>query len=458
MSGQGQPFEILDNFLFPKIFQTFRMAIRPGKLLIALFALAIICLAGWLMDFSKTVVVTPPAQGHISELDVYLSQPERVGLHITGYKTTGDRSGVFSTMWNFTAAKFQGAVDALLTLNLPAIVTDACDLVKAVSWSFRYHFVYSIIFATITLIVISIAGGCLCRLTAVQFAHSERAGLAETLQFTKNNFSSFFAAPLAPAGMIIFTGLIISVLGLITNIPFVGELITAVAVPLALMAGMLITIILIGTVGGFNLMFPAVACDGSDCFDAISKAFSYVYSKPWRMGFYTLLAAVYGAICYTFVRFCTFLLLFATRAFLQLSVWADNSAKETNKLLVIWPPPQFKNLEGYPSIASTNSTEFIAAFLVHLSLLIIIGLLVSFVISFYFSANTIIYILMRNRVDNIALNDIYSGSSTAKPAPADTAKEPQTEANKPQSLTAAMLDLDSVPHYWYNSVLNAPGK
>ncbi len=408
------------------------MAIRPTKLLIAFFALAIICLAGWLMDFSKTVVVTPVAQGRISELQVYLSQPERVGLHITGYETTGDRAGVFSTLWNFAASKFQDAVDALLTFNPPAVVADVSDLVEAASWAFRYHFIYSIIFAAIIFIVISIAGGCLCRLTAVQLAHSERAGLSEALRFAKNNFVSFFAAPLAPAAIIIFTGLLISVLGLITNIPFVGELIMAVTLPFALMAGMFITIILIGTVGGFNLMFPAVACDGSDCFDAISKAFSYIYSKPWRMGFYTLIAAIYGAICYIFVRFCTFLLLSATYLFLQLSVWADNSAKETNKLVALWPPPQFKNLQGYSSIASTNTTEFIAAFLVHLSLLIIVGLLVSFVISFYFSANTIIYILLRNRVDNIALNDIYTGPATGKPGPADTVNNPHIEANKPQ--------------------------
>jgi hypothetical protein len=432
MNGPGKPFEILDNFLFPKIFQAFRMAIRPTKLLLAFFALSVICLAGWLMDFSKTVVVTPIAQGHISELEVYLSQPERVPLHITGYKTTGDSAGVFSTLWNFAASKFQSGVDALLTFNLPAVATDASDFVKAASWAFRYHFVYSIIFTAVIFIVISIAGGCLCRLTALQFTRSERAGLAEALQFVKTNFTSFFAAPLAPAGIIIFTGLLISVLGLITNIPYVGELIIAVTLPVALMAGMFITIILIGTVGGFNLMFPAVACDGSDCFDAISKAFSYIYSKPWRMGFYTLTAGVYGAICYTFVRFCTFLLLSATYLFLQLSVWADNSAKETNKLLAIWPPPQFKNLQGYSSIASTNSTEFIAVFLVHLSLLIIVGLLVSFVISFYFSANTIIYILLRNRVDNIALEAIYTYSATAKPKPADVAQQPQTDPDKPQ--------------------------
>ena len=44
-------------------------------------------------------------------------------------------------------------------------------------------------------------------------------------------------------------------------------------------------------------------------------------------------------------------------------------------------------------------------------LLIAVGLLVSFVINFYFSANTTIYALMRNRVDNTALEDIYTPSA-----------------------------------------------
>ena len=39
--------------------------------------------------------------------------------------------------------------------------------------------------------------------------------------------------------------------------------------------------------------------------------------------------------------------------------------------------------------------------------LAIIGLTVAFLISFYFTANTIIYALMRNRVDGTELDEIY---------------------------------------------------
>jgi hypothetical protein len=303
-----------------------------------------------------------------------------------------------------------------------------------VGWALRYHFLYCLIFAAITLAAISIAGGAVCRIAALQFARGEKPGLTEAIRFSTKRFTSFFTAPLAPVGIIIFIGLFIFVLGLIGNIPRAGELIVGISMPLALIAGALIAVILIGAVGGFNLMFPAVAYDGSDCFDAISRSFSYVYAKPWRMVFYTTIAAVYSAICYTFVRFFASLLLWVTHRLLQFGLWVDNSSKEVNKLTAIWPKPEFmKNLIGPSSPATANWTESLAAFLVYLFLLVVVGLVVSFIISFYFSANTIIYSLMRNRVDNTALEDIYMHFDEAEVEPSATELQPQEEQPSSES-------------------------
>ena len=196
---------------------------------------------------------------------------------------------------------------------------------------------------------------------------------------------------------------------------------------LALIAGVLIAVVLIGTVAGFSLMFPAVAYDGSDCFDAISRSFSYIFSKPWRMGFYTVVAAVYGAICYMFVRFFAFLLLIAPYTALRIGIF-DNS-----KLARIWAKPEFVNLVRSNVEASANWAESLASFLVYLVLLVVIGSLVSFIISFYFSANTIIYSLMRNRVDNTALEEIYTQTEESETEPAST--ESESEEAQPESKT-----------------------
>jgi len=430
MVSEKESSKIFDGLLFPKIFKTFRMAIQPTKLIIAFLALAIICLAGWIMDFSETVVATEGTQGKLTELDIYMTNPAQVDSYIEGFKGKSRGTGVFSTLWHFSATKFQGAVDSVFAQDIPGVVKNIVDYFKAVGWALRHHPVYCIILFVIKLAVISIAAGAICRIAALQFARGEKPGLTESLRFSTKRFTSFFTAPLVPAGIIIFIGLFIFLLGLIGNIPWAGELIMGIFMPLALIAGALIAVVLIGAFAGFNLMFPAVAYDGSDCFDAISRSFSYIYAKPWRMGFYTAIAAVYGAICYTFVRFFTFLLLGVTHLTLQLGVWVENS-KEVDKLTAIWPEPEFMNLLGSSGLATTNWAESLAAFLVHLFLLGVVGLIVSFIISFYFSANTIIYSLMRNKVDNTALEDIYKYNDEAEIAPATT--EPKTDEAQPDS-------------------------
>jgi hypothetical protein len=405
MGEEKDSSNVCKNILFLKIFQTFRMAIQPSKLIIAFLAVATICLAGWIMDFSNTVVAEKSSQGKVirTELEVYMTMtnPKQLEAYITRYGKTGVGTGVFSTLWRFGSKKYHNALDRLFAFDLPDVVANIRDCLKALTWAVRRHSLYCIIFFLIQLVVISIAGGAICRISALQFAQDEKPGLTEALRFSINKFTSLVTSPLIALFIIIIIGLFIFILGLIGNIPRAGELIMAIFMLLALIAGAFIAVASIGTVAGFSLMFPAVAYDGSDCFDAISRSFSYVYAKPWRMGFYTLIAAVYGSLCYIFVRFFAFLLLWCTHLFLQLGL-------NDKKFAGIWPAPTFTNLVDLPDLAAANWSVTIAAVIIYILLLAVVALLVSFIISFYFSANTIIYSLLRKKVDNTALEDVYS--------------------------------------------------
>ena len=103
-----------------------------------------------------------------------------------------------------------------------------------------------------------------------------------------------------------------------------------------------------------------------------------------------------------------------------------------SKLVRIWARPEFGNLLG-SGAASANWTESVAGFLVYLLMLAVIGLLASFIISFYFSANTIIYSLMRNRVDNTALEEIYTPSEEGQIELTPT--ESESKESEPESET-----------------------
>jgi len=435
MANEKESAQLFDNLLFPKVFQTFRMAIQPSKLIIAFLAVAVICVAGWLMDLNKTVVTTPRTQGQETELHIYVMTPDRLESYIGDAKENAEHTGVFFTLWRFASARFHDALYSLSGFNIQGVAGNIVDCFKALVWAFKYHYIYSIIFFAITLAAISIAGGAICRIAALQFARGEKPGLTEVLRFGVKKFTSFFAAPLAPAGIIIFIGFFIFLLGLVGNIPWAGKPIMVIFMVLALIAGGLITVVLIGAVAGFNLMFPAVAYDDADCFDAISRAFSYVFARPWRMGFYTAIAAVYGAICYMFVRFFAFLLLWVTYWALQLGILGDNS-----RLTVLWPDkPTSGDLIGPPNRAALNQLESFGAFLVYLLLLAVIVLIVAFLVSFYFSANTIIYSLMRKAVDNTALEDVYTPVEETKTEPT----KPERQETTPESESQPQPELET---------------
>lgn len=424
MGSENETSQIFKNALFLKVFQSFRMAIHPSKLIIAFMAVATICLAGWLMDFGESVLImrAPRSKVMVTELDVYIINPGQFASYLEKARRGDEGVGVFFTLWRFGSKKFHDALTCLFAFNITGVVTNIAEFFQAIIWAVRYHWLYCFIFFLINLIVISIAGGAICRIAALQFAQGEKPGLFEALRFSISKFTSFFTAPLAPIGIIVFMAFFIFLLGLIGNIPIAGELLMGIFMFLALFAGGLIAVLLIGAIAGFNLMLPAVAYDGSDCFDSISRSFSYVYAKPWRMGFYTVVAAVYGAICYIFVRFFAFLMLWITYRSLQLGVLGGNT-----KLTTIWQAPTFMNLVDPPDFAAANWSETVAAILIYLLVLAVVVLVVSYIISFYFSANTIIYSLLRKKVDNTALEDVYTVSDEISIEPTMIGSEPEDE-------------------------------
>ena len=394
-----------EDMLFLNIFQSFSMARRPGKLLIGLAVVGLIFFFGWAMDFSNTVVVGN--DGLTTELDVYLSQGGAVSAYIEDNKDSGNQRGVFSTLWRFSVKRFEIAVACLFSFDLPGVAEQVGKYISGLFWAIRYHFWYSLVFFAIKLFIVSFAGGLICRMTALQFASGEKPGIAEAFKFSIAKLGSLFMAPVIGVGIILICGLLIFAPALLTNIPWLGEFIMAISMGWSLFWGAIISVLLIGVLAGFNLMYPAIAYDGSDCFDSLSRGISYVYSRPWRMGFYTTVAAVYGAISYTFVRFFIFLLFFVTRFSMELAVWAKDSTGKVNKLQAIWPQVSFTNLLDTSGLKSGSGTENLAALIVHIFLIAVLGLVISFVISFYFSANTIIYACLRKKIDDTAITEIY---------------------------------------------------
>lgn len=328
------------------------------------------------------------------------------------YRNAANRQGLFESFSDYELSKLYGAFDAgsnFHFLGSNGVLEQLFEMIWiGPAWAFGYHPIFFTILILYLLVVWAVAGGAISRIAAVQVARDEKISFWQALTFSTNKFLSFVSAPIIPLLIVAAVGLFITAYTLVTfNIPFIGPIIGGALFVLPLVAGFVLTLVLIGLVCGFNLMYPTIAVEGSDSFDAISRSFSYVYARPWRMAFYTLAAAVYGAITYLFVRFFITLLLLATHAFASAGVFRH--ALNTEPVWgVIWPHPLAAERLSYSIDWMTLSVgDRIGAGLVAFWVYLLVAMLGAYAISFYFSASTIIYGLMRHEVDATELDDVY---------------------------------------------------
>ncbi|HWE01458.1 MAG TPA: hypothetical protein VG326_03540 [Tepidisphaeraceae bacterium] len=306
-------------------------------------------------------------------------------------------------------------------------------------WLLRFHFVYFILFASWFLVVWAIFGGAIARIAAVHIARDEKISIRQALRFGAAKLLSFVFAPLIPVTIIFVFGLMIAAGGLLLYIPVLGPIAVGAFFILALVAGLIITLVAVGTVGGFNLMYPTIAVEGSDSFDAISRSLSYVFARPWRMLFYTIVSVVYGSLCFIFVRYFVYLMLAFTHFFVQ----AFLAGKAGQYWPAIWPAVSDQDLTYHINYQALAWSEAIAATLIAMWVYLVLSFLAAFVVSFYFSSNTLIYFLMRREVDATELDDVYIEESEddfgdgviANPMPVTAASATPDPASSPAGTT-----------------------
>jgi hypothetical protein len=270
------------------------------------------------------------------------------------------------------------------------------------------------------LVIWSVFGGAIARIAAVHVARDEKLSVRQALRFSMSKLLSFLFAPVIPLAIVLCLGLTLAVGGLLLYIPAIGPFIVGLLFFVALAIGLVMTLLVLGTVGGFNLMYPTVAVEGSDSFDAISRSFSYVYARPWRMLWYTLVSVAYGALTYLFVRLFLFLMLGAAHYFVAWFL-----ADSPRRWDAMWPgPANFWDFTYTFNFSNLSGGRGVGAALLSFWIYIAISLLGAFAISFYFSANTVIYYLMRQEVDATEMDDVYleqSEEEFAEPAGAAAA-------------------------------------
>jgi len=306
---------------------------------------------------------------------------------------------------------------------------------QGVAWLFTEHWLFGIILGLVALATWALLGGAIHRIAALHACRDEKISIRSALEFSAGKFLSFLTAPLIPLAIILVIGLMIALGAIAANIPVVGPIIVGALFFLAILAGLVIAFLLIGLVGGGSLMYPTIAVEGSDSFDAISRSYSYVFSRPWRSILYALVAMLYGAITYVFVRLFVYVALASAHCFAKWFVWTggETLSPQADRIDVLWTAPQFQQLFGPFSWAAMSTSEKVAAFLIGVWVFLTAASVGAYLLSFFASSSTCIYLLLRRLVDATDLDDVYIEESTeqfeqpAAEQPAEQAAEQQAD-------------------------------
>lgn len=283
-----------------------------------------------------------------------------------------------------------------------------------------------------TLLVWALCGGAITRIAAVQIAREGQVGLGGALRFVLGRYFSYVGAPVLPfVGVVIIVALSF-LAGLMTWIPFLDVVMGALWF-LPLLAGIVMAIALLGLALGWPLMYAAISAEATESFDALSRSYSYLLEKPWHYFFYALVALIYGGILTTFVVTVGFVVLSLSQYAVS---WGGGTANLEQLYAYVPLAGGWREAFGpRGEVAGPTGTQFYAALGVgvwtHLVFLAILG----FAYSYFWSAATIIYFLLRGDVDETEFDEVFIEEAEDEPFP--TVNPSLGPANLPASGPAA---------------------
>ncbi len=420
--------EIQYRRLFPwlVIFRCFKLAVDPKKLLIALVGLTLFSV-GWHainLGFMHNVFVAEGEEGGVSPVVAtdYPWAANGIAPRVwAAYGTEGEsplevlNSAVdnplaflwhIATRWEVLLLPFRELMEPFRAIFSARYMPSRLSVtIPAVNWTIDAgYLVYLVALALWASICWGIAGGAISRIAAMQLGRDERVTLRESLGYTFRYAVSLITAPFIPLfGVALFTFFCL-VGGWISNIPAFGPFFAGVLWFLPLLAGLILALLVVGWAVGWPLMVPTLAVEGSDAFDAVSRAFAYSYQRPWNYLFYGFLAVVYGAIA-------TFIYLLFAQLTIYLSVWAVAWGASDQLLadLIRQLPGYTYRLLAVAATASEQPSTYVqyASYFMMFWIMLVVMTGPAFVYSFFWSVATAVYLLLRRDVDATDMDEIW---------------------------------------------------
>ncbi len=380
------------------------------------------------------------------------------------YLFASDLSSSPSATWGGQILTYLSEQIPVLTEPLQKLLLPVLKLSdpNASTWT-RIYLVLCLAWSVITW---AFFGGVITRLAAVQFNGKERTTLKQAVKFVLSRYISYVLSPTVPLLVVAAIVLLMAVYGLVALIPWVGDIVLyGVLFPLIVIGGIAIAIVLLGLIG-YPLMYTTISVEGSDTFDAISRSYNYVFQAPWSYLWYWVVALVYGAAVSFVVILIGCVMVGLGKGAVGIPASATFESRKPDYLFVHAPESlgwkelllrgtpaevEYKGkrptLEeeaayekmlkdegkvttakphGYQPVRPTDDKTFrddmdwakqTGAALAWFWMTLVFLLMIGFTYSYFWTAATMIYLLMRKKVDDVEIDEVYIEEALPTPPP-----------------------------------------
>jgi hypothetical protein len=282
------------------------------------------------------------------------------------------------------------------------------------------------------------------KITIEQLRGDHFFSMKASWSFVRKHWKSVFGTLVGLVIILVILALIPIFVGLLGKIPTVGRVIlmfASVLTPFAFFIGLLMAYLLVGL--GVSLFFApsVVAAADSDAFETAYQHLAMVWNQPWRVFIYEALLFGVKVICtpiwaiFCLIGFALAMLPihFLIPTDMQHIMWQTDRwlGGSIDKLAALPYMEYFKVFDIGPEPTNLPITLTIAAIFMTFSLLFIAGLVIAYLFSIASAGNTLIYTILRRRVDGENLLEVEDEADVSAPVvpeapPSEAALNPDT--------------------------------
>ena len=306
--------------------------------------------------------------------------------------------GVFAAAGDHAISSFEQFVAGLITFKFAVALDGLHDLlIRTPRLLWRDHKWFAAMFGVFTMIVFAIGGGAIARMGVQQSATQQRLSVREALDFSLPRWVHLVAAQALPLFLALLLAAVIAVMGVLMAAPAL-DVIGALIYGIAIILGFAIAFLLIGYVLGHPLIVPAVAAENCGGADAMQRAYAYVVTRPIHLIWYWI-TALFG-VAFGF-------LVVGIIAGLALNITAGLYGTLVSNPAIPQTGDMFALVRHTPTGMPVSWHERWSAGIIGFWETLIICLVAAYVLSAYFSAGAVGYLLMRRAADGQAIEDVW---------------------------------------------------